>query len=144
MSAPANQQPTVPNTLRADSRLREALLNYYLETYTGPELTDWLRGLGQDTKGSVSDKQQRIRSHTKYLSMPASEFPAQTEEYLKPYSSDLLADLCDDLGLSPDGTKDQRYRRIMREVHYREGWLQKLDTTAAGSPSASDVMDLLG
>ena len=69
MSAPANQQPTVPNTLRADSRLREALLNYYLETYTGPELTDWLRGLGQDTKGSVSDKQQRIRSHTKYLSI---------------------------------------------------------------------------
>lgn len=139
-----NTKPTVPAGLSPDPALRELLLTYYLETYTGTELSDWLRDLGQDAKGSVADKQQRIRAHTKYLMMPAAEFPSQTESYLKPYSSDHLADLCEDLCLSADGTKDQRYRRIMREVHYREGWLARLDPAAASAPSAGDVMPFLG
>jgi hypothetical protein len=40
--------------------------------------------------------------------MPAADFPAQTENYLSPYESGLLGDLCDDLGISADGTKDDR------------------------------------
>jgi hypothetical protein len=144
MSAGNAGRRIVPEALRADPALRELLLTCFLDTYNGTELTDWLRDLDQDTKGSVADKQQRIRAHTKYLTMPAAEFPSQTESYLKPYPSDLLAELCEDLGLSADGTKDQRYRRIMRELHYREGWLARLDPEAARSPTASDVMPILG
>jgi len=144
MDARRAQRSAAPEGLRADPALRDLLLTYYLETYNGTELTEWLRDLGQDSKGSVADKQQRIRAHTKYLTMPAAEFPAQTESYLRPYSSELLADLCDDLRLSADGTKDQRYRRIMREVHYREGWLNRLDSGTVKSPTADDVMPVLG
>jgi hypothetical protein len=144
MSGRNAYRPTVPDALRADPALRDLLLTYFLETYNGTELTDWLRDLDQDTKGGITEKQQRIRAHTKYLSMPAAEFPAQTEAYLKPYSSDLLADLCEDLGISADGTKDRRYRRIMREVHYREGWLTRLHPDVATLPTAGDVMPVLG
>jgi hypothetical protein len=118
-----------PETLKADLDLRKGLLTFFLETLTGPELADWLRDIDRDTRGTLEEKQQRIRDNTQYLSMPATEFPAQTELYLKPYSSEFLADLCEELGISVDGSKDQRYRRIMREVHRREGWLARL-----GSP----------
>lgn len=134
-----------PATIAPDPVLRELLLGYFLETATGPELTDWLRDIGQDSRGSVDEKRQRIRANTKYLTMPGAEFPAQTESYLAPYPSDLLADLCEDLGLSIDGTKDARYRRIMREVHYREGWLARVSTDfSVPQLSASLVAPFLG
>jgi hypothetical protein len=74
--------------------------------------------------------------------MPAAEFPEQTEAYLKPYSIGHLADLCDVLGLSNDRTKDALYRRILREVHYREGWLPRVEP-ASNPPSAEVVMQFL-
>lgn len=112
-------------TLALDPDLRKRLLEYYLETATGQELSDWLRDINQDWKGSVAEKQERIRKNTKYLSMPAEKFPSQTESYLRVLSSDLLGDLCEDLGLSSDGSRDARYRRIMREVRFREGWFSR-------------------
>lgn len=117
---------TAPSDLSPDPQLRELLLNYFIDSLTGAELTDWLQQLGAETRGSVAEKQQRVRAHTKYLTMPAREFPAQTQNYLAVYSSDHLADLCEHLGLSPAGTKDARYRRIMRAVHTREGWLPRI------------------
>ena len=134
-----------PENLRPDSQLRELFLSYFLDTLTGLELADWLRQLGQDARGSVGEKQRRIRAHTNYLVMPPAEFPEQTEGHLAPYSSEHLADLCQLLGVSEDGTKSSRYRRIMREIHYREGWLMRVVLPAAPSVlTAASVLPFLG
>jgi hypothetical protein len=136
---------TPPDGLRPDAPLRALFLSYFLDTFNGQELSGWLKDLGQDFHGTVDEKRQRIREHTKYLTMPAVDFPAQTEHYLSPYSSELLADLCEDLRVSADGTKDQRYRRIMREVHYREGWITRAASPLAiSSLTAATVAPALG
>lgn len=114
----------------ADLTLRTTLLDYFIENQTGPELTEWLRDIGQDSKGSVAEKKARIRASTKYLTMPAEAFPEQTMSYLDLFPSGHLADICSALGLPDDGTKDSCYRRIMREVRYREGWSARPDRTA--------------
>jgi len=116
-----------PLILKPDIELRSKLLDYYLENYTGQELSDWLRDLGQDPKGTVAEKMDRVRQHTKYLSMTAEEFPQQTMHYLDTFPSDHLAGICEALGIDAEGTKDALYRRIMREVGYREGWLSRLE-----------------
>jgi hypothetical protein len=136
---------SIPANLRPDSQLRELLLAHILDTSSGPQLTDWLRQLGQDIRGSIDEKCRRIRESTKYLTMPPAEFPEQTESYLAQYTSELLADLCEDLGLPADGTKDERYRRIMREVHYRERWLNRVERPPTiASLSAATVVPFLG
>jgi hypothetical protein len=112
-------------TLTADPELRQCLLDFFIDSATGQDLSEWLRDIGLDPKGSVADKQNRIRQNTRYLSMPSDDFPAQTEIYLKPFTSDDLADICEVLGLRVEGTRDARYRRIMREVRFREGWVAK-------------------
>jgi len=102
-----------------DIELRKTLLECYLSLATSPELSRWLDDIGQDPKGSVDDKRQRIREHTQYLSMSRETFPQQTLSYLSPYTADHLAEICDVLGLQTDGTKDDLFRRIYREVGYR-------------------------
>jgi hypothetical protein len=109
----------------ADSGLRELLLAYFIEISTSQELSHWLRELNQDSQGSVADKQERVRRSTKYLTMSAEAFPDQTRYYLDPLRSEHLAEICEALGVPPDGTRDTRYRRIMREVRYREGWMTR-------------------
>jgi hypothetical protein len=135
---------TVPNTLCADPQLRELLLSYFLESLTGTELATWLKDIGQDSRGTVAERRARIRAHTKYLTMPAAGFPQQTKAYLTPYSAGHLADLCTQLGVSDAGNKDALYRRIMREVHYREGWLQRVESSPMGHLTATHVMPFLG
>ncbi len=115
-----------PAGLQADPHLRDLLLCYFLDNATGDELSDWLRQLGQDARGTIREKMERVRVHTKYLGMPPGDFPAQTEIYLKPYQTEELAEICNVLGILEAGNKDSRYRRIMREIHYREGWLQRM------------------
>ena len=112
-------------TLKPDPRIRERLLTFYVENSTGEELSEWLRDLGKDVRGSVAEKKARVRENTKYLTMPAQDFPAQTMSYLAVYSSGHLGDICQALDLDPSGSKDERCRRIIREVHYREGWLER-------------------
>lgn len=132
---------TIPAGLRRDPALRELLLSYFIETLTGAELAGWLKDIGQDTRGTVEDRRARVRASTKYLTMPDAEFPAQTENYLAPYSAGHLEDLCEQLALPATGSKDALYRRIMREVHYREGWLTRVD---GAELSAAVVMPFLG
>jgi len=122
-----------------DDSFRAMLLDFFVETAPGPELSDWLRDIGQSPQGSVAEKRQRIREHTAYLTMPVETFPEQTRAYLSAYHSEGLAVLCDVLGLSADGTKDTRYRRIMREVGFREGWLQRPAENGAMSPTVAIV-----
>jgi hypothetical protein len=134
---------TTPTTLRPDPPLRELLLTYFLNSLTGAELADWLRDIGQDARGSVEERRARIRAHTRYLTMPEAEFPRQTEAYLQPYSVGHLADLCEQLSVPANGTKDALYRRILREVHYREGWLQRTEPAATAPLMAAAVMPVL-
>jgi len=109
-----------------DIAFRKTLLECYLSLATSPGLSRWLEDIGQDPKGSVDDKRQRIREHTQYLSMSRETFPQQTLSYLSPYTADHLAEICEALGLQTDGTKDGLFRRIYREVGYREGWLERV------------------
>jgi hypothetical protein len=111
-----------------DAELRKKLLDYYVEMSTAAELSDWLRDLGQTPAGTVEERSQRVLAHTAYLSMPVENFPEQTRQYLDRYGSEHLAEICEVLGLPSHGTKDARYRRIMREVGYREDWLKRFDT----------------
>jgi hypothetical protein len=135
---------TPSHTLHPDPQLREQLLSFYLDTFTGDELAGWLRDLDENPRGTVAEKQQRIREHTKYLGMPAEEFPEQTEHYLQPYDSQYLGELCAALNLSSDGSKEARYRRILREVRYREGWMSRYRIAAGARPTVADIVPLLG
>ncbi len=107
----------------ADQEMRTRLLECYLDFSTSKELSEWLQNLEQDPRGSVEEKKARIREHTKYLSMSPETFPGQTINYLSQYSADFLADICQALGLDDRGGKNDLFRRIYREVGYREGWL---------------------
>jgi hypothetical protein len=134
---------TFPEELRRDSVLRESLLSFYLETLTRAELADWLKQIDQDSRGSVDELRARIRAASQYVSMPERDFPAQSESYLSVYQTAHLADLCRLLGLSADGKKDALFRRIMREIHFREGWLARPNEFDASSLKADQVMPFL-
>jgi len=108
---------------RANPALRGALLDCYLTRATSTELTAWLQELGQDPRGKLEEKIERVRQCTKYLTMPAEDFPDQTIFYLRAYSAGHLADICADLGLADDGPKNTLFRRIYRHVGVAEGWL---------------------
>jgi len=122
---------------QADPDFRRKLLECFIESQTSAGLADWLREIGQEFKGTLQERQERVRAHTQYLSMPASDFPRQTKNYLAPFTTDELACVCLTLGLADDGPKDCLYRRIMREVGFREGWLPR--EVNAGSISVGDL-----
>ncbi len=111
--------------LAPDLELRRCLLEYFLEVQTSQGLSEWLRDINQDPRGTIAEKQDRIRQNTQYLSMPVEEFPRQTESYVQPLTSEQMANICEDIGIDTSGSKDQRYRRVMREVRFREGWFTR-------------------
>lgn len=125
-----------PLTLEADLTLRSLLLDYFVETVTGQELSDWLRDIDQDPRGTIQEKKARVLATTKYLNMPVESFPEQTINYLKVFSSDHLCELCEVLGLESSGTKDTRWCRILREVGFREGWLLR----SIGNPASAAIV----
>ena len=127
-------------TLAPDSSLRASLLDYYLEYATSPELVDWLRGLGQETKGAMEEKRARVRANTKYLSMPPADFPRQTIDYLETYStSEHLSGICEALKVDAAGGKDAKWRRILREIGFREGWLSRLGLVSEETLTAAAI-----
>jgi hypothetical protein len=134
---------TFPAELRRDPTFRESLFSFFLESLTRAELADWLKQIGQDPHGSVDELRARIRAASQYVSMPEREFPAQSESYLSLYQKAHLGDLCELLGLSADGKKDTLFRRIMREIHFREGWLSRPIEFDASSLRADQVMPFL-
>ncbi len=117
---------------RVDTELREALLRCYLRFATSESLSAWLREIGRDPKGSVEEKRVRVREHTAYLGMTPETFPKQTIQYLRDFSSYQLADICEELGLPTDGRKDDSFRRIYREMGFREGWLPRITKPPSG------------
>jgi hypothetical protein len=122
-----------------DESLRASLLEFFIETTPGPALADWLRDIGQSLHGTVAEKRQRIRQHTAFLSTPVEEFRERLLSYLDPYTSEGLADLCQLLGLDAEGNRDARYRRIVREVGFRESWLHKPVENEKNRPTVSTV-----
>ena len=122
---------TTPDVIPAENpKLREKLLRFYLACATSQELSEWLQDIGQDPKGTAEEKRARVRQHTKYLSMTPETFPLQTIHYLSSYTGDHLYDLCQDLGLDGDGSKNTLFRRTYREVGCREGWLYPISKAA--------------
>ena len=111
--------------LSPDPVLRSKLLDFCVERSDAQELADWLRQLGIPPTGSIQERRDRVRTNTKYLTMPAADFPKQTRHYIDPFTSEDLGDLCLALSLSDEGTREGRYRRVMREVYYCEGWLHR-------------------
>jgi hypothetical protein len=113
---------------KPDIELRSKLLEFFLENYRGQELSDWLRDIGQDNRGTAEEKRARLRQTTTYLTTPLQEFPAETMAHLNSFPSEYLAGLCEVLDIDSGGTRDMRYRRIIREIGYREGWLSRLES----------------
>lgn len=118
-----------------DTAFRSQLLNAYLECSTSEELVGWLKDIGQDTRGNAAQKKQRIAENTKYLTMPVEGFPQQTRWYLDGRSSDALSEICQAIGVAVSGTRDSKYRRILREVAYREGWMERPAPSAVVRPA---------
>ena len=114
-----------------DLELPRCLLEYFLESSTSQELSDWLRDINQDPRGSVAEKKDRIRKSTQYLSMPVEEFPRQTESYLQPLTSERLADICEDIGIDTSGSKDQS-TCLPRLNSVRPLFLRQRDRTLGG------------
>src|SRR3990172_7714293 len=107
-----------------DQALRERLLTFLLEMYMSDELSEWLRALGADTRGTVDEKKQRIRQHTKFLSsLPTSRVIEQVIPALRENEVGWTEDLCKEFGLSIDGVKTLLVRRVHRYIATREGQL---------------------
>lgn len=114
-----------------NKEFREKLLERYLDWSTSQELSDWLKDIGQDPNGTVEEKRIHIIQNAKYLSSSPVEFHLATLRYLQDFSrSDILAHVCETLGLDNTGTKDALFRRIYREVGYNEGWLPRISKDA--------------
>lgn len=126
VTLPTEQNSQFSDNLKPfiNNEFREKLLECYLGWSTSQELSDWLKNIGQDPNGTIEEKRIRIIQNIKYLSFSPEEFHLETLRYLQDFSrSDILANICETLGLDNTGTKDSLFRRIYREVGYNEGWL---------------------
>jgi hypothetical protein len=111
-----------------DIELRLKLFFFFVEKYTDQELSNWLRNIGKDNKGTEEEKRARLRHNPTYPATPIKKFPKATMGHLNVLSLEYLADLCKVLGIDSEGTRDMCYRRIMRGIGYREGWLSRLES----------------
>lgn len=106
-----------------DQALRETIFELLLSASTSPKLSEWLQDLDVNPKGTVQEKQQRIRQHTRLLTCPTSDFVDASVHELRSLGVQCAVDLCEELGLSIQGTKNVLIRRIQRHIGMREGQL---------------------
>jgi hypothetical protein len=104
--------------------LRDKLIDCYIQFSISKELSEWLQDLGQIPTGTVEQKLARIRQFAGSLTLAAETFPRQTIFYLSQYTAPILAEICQELGVDSQGSKEALFKRIYREVGWREGWLQ--------------------
>jgi hypothetical protein len=116
--------------LKADQEFRGILLGAYLDFASPGELSDWLRDIACDPKGTPEVKRDRIRKNTKFPTMSPDEFRKCSLQDLADYSTDELAEMCHRLKLDEEGAKSHLVRRLYRELGYREGWLDRLEKGA--------------
>ena len=112
----ARPEPTV--------EFRDKLLESYLSFSISKELSELLGDLGEQPSGTIEDKLARIQRHGKSLALPSEPSPRQTLVHLSHYDAEVLAEICQELGLPSEGSKEILFRRIYGEVGRREGWLR--------------------
>lgn len=101
--------------------LQGQLLDCYLNLSISRVLSEWLLELGSAPTGTMEEKLARVRRQS--LVLPAEPLSRQTIFYLSQYDHSILAELCEELGLSCDGPRETLLRRIYCEIGRREGWL---------------------
>lgn len=106
-----------------DAKVRKELLDCYIGFSISQELYEWLRNLGQVPNGTLEEKMARIRQHANTLVVPSETPPRQTIFYLSQYGMDILSEICQELGLPSEGSKETLCKRIYGEVGLRDGWL---------------------
>lgn len=111
-----------------DPSLRQRLFDYFLESATSTELSQWLRQLDlSPPRGSNEHKIGLLRENSgHFLEAPPEAFRELTLSFilrLLKYPADDLAAIAESVGASPLGPKDSLIRSIYREIGYREGWL---------------------
>jgi hypothetical protein len=111
---------------KPDMELRLKLFFFLVENCPEEKLSEWLSDIGQDIEGTVEEKRARLRQSPNYVLTPVNKFPEKSMTRLNVLSSESLGDLCKILGIDSGGTRDMRYRRIMREIRYCEHWFKKL------------------
>jgi hypothetical protein len=121
----------------AHPELRKRLLECFLDLCDSSQLSRWLEDIGRDPRGRMEEKRERIQRHTKYISMPAADFPEQTIRYLTFHKTQTAAArVCSALDLSVLGSRDALVRRVLRHVHYSERWLPSLETPSTRAVAA--------
>ena len=122
--------------------LREQLLDFLLDDLTSQGLSDWLKELGQDPRGSPDEKKHRIRQHSPFLTAPAPKMIHEAMAELKETAPDYVRTLCRRWGLPDEGSKFALMRRLHRYIATREGLLPPW--TRGAQPSVRDVYSLVG
>ena len=126
-------------SVTADRALRALLLEVFLDASLPTELSGWLRRLGLPADGPEEDRRTRLRAHADYLTVPAEDFPRATRRELDRLTTARLGALCGALGLAVAGPREALYRRALREVGYREGWLPPDARLAGDAVGRKDV-----
>lgn len=119
--------PLPPQELEA---LRTRLIDCYVNFSMSKELSEWLQDLALPATGTMQEKLTRLRQHAGSLVLPAESVPRQIIWYLNRYDENILAEICEELGIDHIATKGALITRIYREVGTREGWLQPLSEDA--------------
>jgi hypothetical protein len=120
---PTGAQPVLSRP--GDSVLRQKLLEFLLNDMTSAGLSEWLRDLGLDSRGSVDEKKRRITEHGPFVRLPPSEMIREAMFELRETSSEMLSTLCADFGLPRLGTKQSLLRRLHRHISEREELLPR-------------------
>ncbi len=110
--------------------LKARLIDCYVNFSISKELSEWLQELGLPSTGTMQEKLTRLRQQAGSLVLPAESLPRQTIWYVNQYDETILAEICQELGIDHNGSKDLLMTRIYREVSTREGWLQPLSDDA--------------
>lgn len=110
-------------SLASDQEFREQLFTFFLNSVSREYLSSWLEDIGQDSKGTIDERVNRLKEHSGYPRTPTEQFPFKTIFHLDSLAANELAELCASLRLDTDGPKAALVRRLYREVGYREGWL---------------------
>ena len=104
-------------------RMREQLLDCYINLSISNELSGWLADLGLPSTGTVEQKLARLKEHKRTLTLAAESLHRQTIFYLNDYSGEVLVEICQELDLKTEGSKGALFKRVYCEVGLREGWL---------------------
>jgi hypothetical protein len=97
-----------PNSSLALGRreLRTRLIECYLNFAISKELSEWLQDLGLPSTGTTREKLNRLRQMAGSLVLPAESFARRTIYYLDRYDEDILAEICEELGIDETGPGD--------------------------------------